>query len=130
MDHRKTVEFKVLGRQELHPDLQIRQMGAEVLSRFGRQWREPTDRAHVYEPTIDVQLKVASETGFRVLPGADERILEVEGGAIKLLHDGEVGAQQFAGEKEMSIELHPRLEGTLLPYEPLFEQRRRIEALK
>ena len=37
MDHRKAIEFEMLGRQELHPDLQIRQMGAQILLRFVRQ---------------------------------------------------------------------------------------------
>jgi hypothetical protein len=32
-----SVEFEILGRQELHPDLQICQIGSEVLLRFVRQ---------------------------------------------------------------------------------------------
>jgi hypothetical protein len=130
MDHRKAVEFEVLGRQELHPDPQIRQIGAEILLRLVRQWREVADRSHVYEPAINIQLKVAGEIGFRVLPGADERILECEGDTIKLLHDGEVGSQQFAREKEISIELHRPIEGAILSPEPSVERRRRIEALE
>jgi hypothetical protein len=67
--------------------------------------REFTTRSHFHESTIDVQLKVAGHLGFRILPGADEGILEFQCNAIKLLHDGEVGSQQFAREKNLSIEI-------------------------
>src|ERR671930_2341316 len=106
----QTMEFEMLGRHERHPDPQIRQIGAEVLFRFVRQWREFANRSHLQESAIDVQLKVAVQPAFRILPCADERILEFECDAIKILQDIEIGSQQLSIEKEISIEIHPTLE--------------------